>query len=124
MKSNTSKSPRAPSSPKYADKNDVSVFHVEETKFKKLDTIKKDFPFSGTDNGIYSLCVTTPFNLDRLSFHLKLYNKYAALKNEEDDDDNINTSMSTLPSPSILESSQVDSFCGYTEARRKLEKDQ
>ncbi|KAI8073426.1 uncharacterized protein B0P05DRAFT_617853 [Gilbertella persicaria] len=102
--SNTSASSPAPSSPKYINKNGAGFFHVEETKFKGLGTIEKDFFFSGTDNGICNLSGTMPFDLDRLSFHLKLYTKYATLQNEEDDDD-IDASMLTLPLPSILKSS-------------------
>ncbi|GAA5804794.1 hypothetical protein HPULCUR_010301 [Helicostylum pulchrum] len=38
---------------------------------------------SGTDNGIVTMTETCKLDLEKFKYHLKLYNRYDALENEE-----------------------------------------
>ncbi|KAI9249362.1 hypothetical protein EDC94DRAFT_527773, partial [Helicostylum pulchrum] len=59
---------------------------MEKTENLKIDEelLNGNLCMSGTDNGIVTMTETRKLDLEKFKYHLKLYNRYDALENEED----------------------------------------
>ncbi|KAL0083580.1 hypothetical protein J3Q64DRAFT_1748218, partial [Phycomyces blakesleeanus] len=63
-----------------------------------------DFNYAGTDNGLVNMPTSIPMSLQRMRFHLKLFNYYTALSKDSNEDN------------------AVDVDCGYFRQRKYLER--
>ncbi|CEP18280.1 hypothetical protein [Parasitella parasitica] len=56
---------------------------VEECEID-LEVDESKLVFSGTDNGVFNVTKTVAFGVDRLKYHLRLYNHFQVLQDEND----------------------------------------
>ncbi|KAL0097138.1 hypothetical protein J3Q64DRAFT_1711616 [Phycomyces blakesleeanus] len=78
-----------------------------------------DFNYAGTDNGLVNMTASIPMSLQRMQFHLKLFNYYTALSKDSNED---KESFLHLPSVTNTKASDVDVGCGYFRQRKYLER--
>ncbi|OAD78635.1 hypothetical protein PHYBLDRAFT_140698 [Phycomyces blakesleeanus NRRL 1555(-)] len=87
-----------------------------------------DFNYAGTDNGTVNMTTSILMLLKRLKFHLELFNYYAALS-KDSNEDSISLNLSKeeelflhLPSVTSTKARDDDVGCGYFRQRRYLER--
>ncbi|KAL0087592.1 hypothetical protein J3Q64DRAFT_1883374 [Phycomyces blakesleeanus] len=70
-----------------------------------------DFNYAGTDNGLVNMTTSIPMSLQRMKFHLKLFNYYTALRKVSNEDSiglNLSKEESFLHLPSVTNTKASD----------------
>ncbi|KAL0073759.1 hypothetical protein F4703DRAFT_1947382 [Phycomyces blakesleeanus] len=77
-----------------------------------------DFNYEGTDNGLVNMTTSIPMSLQRMKFHLKLFNYYIALSKDSKEDKDSMREMESTPVTSI--DMTIRNFRDKYDQRRRL----
>ena len=79
--------------------------------------LRESFTFSGTDNGIVKMTESVPLTFNDFLYHLKLYNRSAALETGVEEQ----IEYKELPKPFTTHSGDIDLGGGFYRSRKRLE---